>query len=188
MRARLIAEPRVRLPDVGERLGDLKAAADREVDAERREREGDGVLEALENEHRERERVLGARFLPARAAAPKRRDGFGVALDRFVHANRATQEHVARAASTSALARRRNVASGDDLERAIARGERALHVAELAEELALDRLRLDLELRGLGRAGHRLGALARSEGRAPRSPRRDRAARFARARGPPSAP
>jgi hypothetical protein len=155
--ARLVAEPRIGSADGGERLGDLKPAADLEIDAERRESERDGVLEPLEDEHGERECVLRASLLAARTAPSKRGDRFGVAFDGFLDADRSAKQRRTREENLG-LRAQRDVGHGHDAQGAIARGERALHVAELAQELALDRLRLDFELGGFGRAGNVFGA------------------------------
>ena len=61
-RARHVAQPKVRVADVRQRLGDLEAPADGEVDLDRLERERDGVLVPALHEHGVGERVLRARF------------------------------------------------------------------------------------------------------------------------------
>src|SRR6185436_3238175 len=61
-RASVVAQARERPADVGERSGDLKASADREIDADCLEPEGNSVFESTQHEHGERERVLGARL------------------------------------------------------------------------------------------------------------------------------
>ena len=104
-RARHVAEARVGVADVGERLRDLEAAADREVDADRLERERDGVLVAALHEHRVGERVLRARLLPARADLAEDGDGLDVRVDRLAHATDAAEEDAARAEHVGAHAR-----------------------------------------------------------------------------------
>ncbi len=95
------------------------------------------VLVAALHEHRVGERVLRARLHAPRAALPEDGDGVDVRVDGLAHAPDAAQEHAARSQDLAVQARR-HVAAGRRVERregAVARGERPLHVAELAEQV-----------------------------------------------------
>ena len=125
------------------------------------------VLVASLDEHRVGERVLRARLHSPGAALAEDRDGVDVRVDRLAHATDAPEKDAARAEHLG-VEPGRDVAPDRRIERrerSVARRERALDVAELAQELADEGLRLDLE-RGDLRRVRDLGGLSGHDGAA----------------------
>ena len=153
-----------------------------EVDLDRLERERDARPRSAPA-RTSRRRARSSRAPPCRRAPLLRKTAIASTYASTASRTRPTRRsRTPRERSTSPCRRGGTLLLDGRVERgegAIARGERALHVAQLAEQLADERLGLDLERGDLRRVRDLGGLLATTAARARGAPRRSRSARSA---------